>query len=241
MAFKMKGSAFKLGNVATKSVLKHSGDVEQLEKPQGSKIFGHGGKKYSDEELKEHHGPVKMKSPMKDTKTTGDNGNARQADARHKKSVAHDENNQHTLPMKSPLEQEKTKFGYHDEEGKVIADATKDIVPAQQGGGSATKDRDESGSERATYQRKVGDYVRQTARHKESEKRAEKLKKKRLKGEKREAAKKSKGEKRRLQISVRGFVKPKAKGAGTKMVPSFPTVKVRKVKKGKGGIRVSKF
>ena len=29
MAFKMKGSAFKLGNVATKSVLKHSGDVER--------------------------------------------------------------------------------------------------------------------------------------------------------------------------------------------------------------------
>ena len=146
-----------------------------------------------------------------------------------------------TLKMKSPLEQEKTKFGYHDEEGNVIADATKDIVPAQQGGGSFTKDRDESGSERATYQKKVGDVVRQTARAKASEKRAEKLKKKRLKGEKREAAKKSKGEKRRLQISVRGFVKPKAKGAGTKMVPSFPTVKVRKVKKGKGGIRVSKF
>ena len=67
MAFKMKGSAFKLGNVATKSVLKHSGDVEQLEKQQGNKIFGHEGKKYSDEELKEHHGPVKMKSPLEQT------------------------------------------------------------------------------------------------------------------------------------------------------------------------------
>ena len=197
----MKGSAFKLGNVATKSVLKHSGDVEQLEKQQGNKIFGHEGKKYSDEELKEHHGPAKMKSPL-----------------------------------------EQTKFGYHDEEGKVIADATKDIVPAQRGGGSFTKDRDESGSERATYQRKVGDVVRQTARHKASEKRGEKLKKKRLKGEKKEAAKKSKGEKRRLQLDIHGFVKPKArKRGGTKMVPSLPTVKVRKVKKGQGGVRVSKF
>ena len=106
-----------------------------------------------------------------------------------------------TLKMKSPLEQEKTKFGYHDEEGKVIADATKDIVPAQQGGGSFTKDRDESGSERATYQKKVGDVVRQTARAKASEKRAEKLKKKRLKGEKKQASKKSKGEKRTIKVS----------------------------------------
>ena len=215
MAFKMKGSAFKLGNVATKSALKHSMNEPRTKgsAPVNKEIQKKHNKLYGEGHSDDHVTPEESRKQMEEK--TGP-------------------------PMKSPLEQ--TKFGYHDEEGKVIADATKDIVPAQRGGGSFTKDRDESGSERATYQRKVGDVVRQTARHKASEKRGEKLKKKRLKGEKKEAAKKSKGEKRRLQLDIHGFVKPKArKRGGTKMVPSLPTVKVRKVKKGQGGVRVSKF
>ena len=49
--------------------------------------------------------PLEMKSPMKDTKTAPDNGDALEADERHKANVTHDENDQHVvdrpLPMKS--------------------------------------------------------------------------------------------------------------------------------------------
>ena len=64
----MKGSAFKLGNVATKTALKQT------------------------------------KSPMKDTKTDPDNGNALEADKRHKETSPHHKS---PTPMKSPLEQKK--------------------------------------------------------------------------------------------------------------------------------------
>ena len=57
----MKGSAFKLGNVATKSALKHKG-----EHPTGdiSAHEGHTGRRI---EKKIKESPTKMKSPMKDS------------------------------------------------------------------------------------------------------------------------------------------------------------------------------
>ena len=124
MAFKMKGSAFKLGNVATKSTLKqtspmkhdpnddvqpgtqHKDWLAQADRHNKRHTAGethdeHGDWDTKEEEPKKDEGTLQMKSPMKDKLT----------DWEHQKTVRHDKNQKH-IPrygekspneMKSPM------------------------------------------------------------------------------------------------------------------------------------------
>ncbi len=92
------------------------------------------------------------------------------------------------LKQTSPMKQD-IKFGYHDDKGNVVADATKDVVPAESNEGVGRRSTGHrTDTDRAEYQTKVGDMIRQTARPdwKEEKKSKEKinkeLSKKRRKG-----------------------------------------------------------
>ena len=71
MAFKMKGSAFKLGNVATKSVLKQKTDPGYIPKKRTKKEVSEAIPKDKDDTAsKVGQGPLPMKSALKQTKFT---------------------------------------------------------------------------------------------------------------------------------------------------------------------------
>ena len=86
----------------------------------------------------------------------------------------------------SPMKQD-VKFGYHDDKGDVVADATKNVGPAESNEGVGRRSTGHrADTDRAEYQAKVGDMVRQTAQGDwKEEKKAKEKKQKSTGGKKR--------------------------------------------------------
>ena len=87
----MKGSAFKLNNVATKSALKHGAAPEQITDKGDGKTLGHHGSRYSSEEYGKH-----LKDSSKGPKST---------DIKWKSKEKRDAEMEAVPKMKSPAKQ----------------------------------------------------------------------------------------------------------------------------------------
>ena len=201
MAFKMKGSPIKLGNIATKSALKHSGKeyaAENVEIHKGrryevnEKTQKAHDKAHSDGIVDENHNPVekksggpKMKSPMKDRyEEVRHLGNPEGGAMWHEDKTPHSDR---TITAEEEAAIEKRRA---EERAAEIAenqkklDASRVVIPTEGVGGQLTKStpveeekKKSAGSHEAflDYERQVNQWIEEGMDPEEAIARAQKI------------------------------------------------------------------